>query len=179
MVDDTICYLNTDLDLTSMEDLTSLAAAMAKKRVHPLHTTLGEDGLWYATFEVYRRQSEPERDIADMLKAIESLEKRLRKIWLGCSRREFNIGYDCGSKPWAFNQGLSNKLLTRIAAASASLRITIYPPAKDSVLVKSSQDSQNDSQVQKGEVNATTPAPAASSALPSLSLHPPARPTAV
>lgn len=135
-MDDTICYLNTDLDLTSTEDLTSLAAALAKKGVCPLHTTHGEDGLWYATFEVYRRQSEPEQDIADMLKVVESLGKRLRAIWLGCSRREFNIGYDCGSKPWAFNQGISNQLLKRMAAAEASLRITIYPPARNVTTVK-------------------------------------------
>jgi hypothetical protein len=45
----------------------------------------------------------------------------------GCSRREFNIGYDCGREPWAFNQVLSAQLLSRIAAARASLRVTLYP----------------------------------------------------
>ncbi len=42
-------------------------------------------------------------------------------------RREFNIGYDCGAEPWAFNQGLSAHLLGRMATAGASLRVTIYP----------------------------------------------------
>jgi hypothetical protein len=39
----------------------------------------------------------------------------------------FNIGYDCGAEPWAFNQGLTAELLGRMAATGASLRITLYP----------------------------------------------------
>ena len=41
--------------------------------------------------------------------------------------REFNIGYDCGEEPWAFNQGLSAETLRRVAAVKASLRWTLYP----------------------------------------------------
>jgi len=66
-----------------------------------------------------------------MMVVIESLGEPLRTVWSGYSRREFNIGYDCGSKPWAFNQGLSSQLLGRMAAVGASLRITLYPPARE------------------------------------------------
>jgi len=38
-----------------------------------------------------------------------------------------SFGYDCGLDPWGFNQGLSPKLLGRMAAAVASLRVTLYP----------------------------------------------------
>ena len=51
-MDGTICYLNTDLDLTSSDDLTALAAVFESRGVFPLHVTRGEDGLWYATFEM-------------------------------------------------------------------------------------------------------------------------------
>jgi hypothetical protein len=129
-VDDTICYLNTDLDLTSVEDLSLLGSAFRARGVSPLHLTCGEDGLWYATFEVYC-QHEPESAISAMLAVVESLDDPMRAVWSRCTRREFNIGYDCGSKPWAFNQGLSSQLLARVAAAGASLRITLYPPARD------------------------------------------------
>src|SRR5205814_66319 len=90
--------------------------------------TRGEDGLWYATFEIYDQHEEPEPTIAALLAVVESLAESLRAVWSGCTRREFNIGYDCKSKPWAFNQGLTSQLLGRIAAAGASLRITLYPP---------------------------------------------------
>jgi hypothetical protein len=90
-----------------------------------------ESGLWYATFETREQYGEPELNIATMLGIVESLDQPLHSAWSRCTIREFNIGYDCGSKPWAFNQALSNELLSRIAAAGASLRWTLYPPARD------------------------------------------------
>jgi putative transcriptional regulator len=62
-----------------------------------------------------------------MLDAIESLDSDARRSWSECRLREFNIGYDCGYDPWAFNQGLTADTLHRISAAAASLRITLYP----------------------------------------------------
>jgi hypothetical protein len=44
-VDGTICYLNTDLDLTSPVDLTELAAIFASQGVRPWHVTRGADEL--------------------------------------------------------------------------------------------------------------------------------------
>lgn len=123
----TISCLNTDLDLTSAHELTAVAAIFEAGGVPPLHVTRGDDGLWYATFETDEQHTEPEPNIAAMLAVVESLVGPLRSDWDGCTRREFNIGYECGAEPWAFNQGLSAALLGRMAAASASLRVTLYP----------------------------------------------------
>jgi hypothetical protein len=123
----TICYLNTDLDLTSADDLTALAAAFERGGVPPLHVTHGADALWYATFETSAQFAEPEPNIRAILAVVESLARPLRSMWDGCTRREFNIGYDCGDEPWAFTQGLPADLLGRMAAAGASLRVTLYP----------------------------------------------------
>ncbi|HJT36508.1 MAG TPA: hypothetical protein VJ783_31080 [Pirellulales bacterium] len=126
-MDGIITYLNTDLDLTSADDLTALATAFEAAGVTPLHVTQGEDGLWYACFETRDQHAEPEPNISAMLTVVEGLPQSLRSLWAGCSRREFNIGYDCGLEPWAFNQALSAELLGRMAAAGASLRVTLYP----------------------------------------------------
>lgn len=126
-MDGVIFYLNTDLDLTSADDLTALAAAFQAGGVFPLHVTRGEDGLWYACFETEEQHTEPEPNIAAMLAVVETLAPPFRAVWAGCSRREFNIGYDCGLEPWAYNQGLSAELLGRMAAVGASLRWTLYP----------------------------------------------------
>ncbi len=126
-MDGVISYLNTDLDLTSADDLTAPAAAFRTAGVPPLHVTLGEDGLWYAGFETVEQHAEPESNIAAVLAVVESLAPPLRVVWTGCTRREFNVGYDCGLEPWAFNQGLSAELLGRMAAAGTSLRVTLYP----------------------------------------------------
>lgn len=127
-----IQYLNTDLDLSSASDLTPLATALDARGVFPLHVTHCGDE-WYTTFEVSAEEwmGEPELTLRAMLDAIDGLEVEATDLWSGCSKREFNIGYDCGSEPWAFNNGLTNETLKRIADRGASLRITLYPPAPD------------------------------------------------
>jgi hypothetical protein len=128
-MDDTIRYLNTDLDLASAGDLTALAAALETRGVSALHVTRGDDGLWRATFETDEQHAEPESNIAAMIAAVEALAEPTRAAWARCTQREFNIGYDCGGRRSAFTQGLSSELLGRVAAAGASLWITLYPPA--------------------------------------------------
>jgi len=51
----------------------------------------------------------------NIVAAVESLGKANRATWQSCVKRDFNIGYDCGDEPWEFNQGLSAKLLGRLA----------------------------------------------------------------
>jgi hypothetical protein len=126
-VDNTISYLNTDLDLASAEDLHPLAEALHSSGLFPLHIAFGEDGLWHATLESEADHGEPETNIASMPAAVESLSLPHRNRWNTCTLREFNVGYDCGAEPWAFNQSLSPSLLGRVAAACVALRITLYP----------------------------------------------------
>ncbi len=119
-------HLNTDLVLKSDGDLTALSATFTARGLHELYLTRGDDGRWYASFEADLVPREPETVIALLLDAVESLPPPLRTVWDGCSLRELDMGYDCGEEPWAFNQGLSAGLLRRIAAAGASLRVTLY-----------------------------------------------------
>jgi hypothetical protein len=156
-MDNTICYLNTDLDLTSADDLTELASAFKAKGVWSLHVTRGDDGLWYATFETDAQHSDPDPNIAAMIDAVESLARPLRSVWDGCTRREFNIGYDCGVEPWAFNQGLSAGLLGRMAAAGASLRITMYPDREQSTPRKKRETGKGKRAMGKRKGKATKP----------------------
>jgi hypothetical protein len=136
-VDGKVWYCNTDLDLKSANDLTALAAEFDAKGLEVLHVTLGDDGLWHSIIEADEpwenpASREPERSIAQMLDVVESLDHALAMIWSRCTLREFNIGYDCGDEPWAFNQGLSHGLLSRIVTAGASIRVTLYPDRDES-----------------------------------------------
>ena len=90
-----------------------------------------QDGLWSAWFEMNDKFEDPESTISAMLDAIESLPAAARTGWEACHTREFNIGYDCGDEPWAFNNQITFKTLKRIAKAGASIRVTIYPPDRD------------------------------------------------
>ena len=120
------CHRNTDLVLQSDADVTGLVAELTTRRLPFVDVSRGDNGRWYVRFEVDAQLPEPETVIALMLDAVESLSPPLRAVWDGCSPREFDIGYDCGEEPWAFNQGLSAGLLRRVAAAGASIRITLY-----------------------------------------------------
>jgi hypothetical protein len=124
-----IAYLNTDLDLVGPRDLTPLANAFENFGVFPLgQPQQGADGRWYITLETKQQCGEPEESIGLLLDAIEALKGQPKALWLKCSKREFNVGYDCGFEPWAFNQGIASLTLKRIARARATLRITLYPP---------------------------------------------------
>ncbi len=126
-----IQYLNTDLDLVASRDLKPLTSALEKRGVRPLNVEQAGDGQWYSILEVEHEVEphEPEATIRVMLDAIEAIDGEAEELWAGCSKREFNIGYDCGDEPWAFNDGLTNSTLKRMASANTSLRITIYPAA--------------------------------------------------
>ena len=128
-MDSTIHYLNTDLDLTSSEDLTALAAVFESRGLICLFVGRGdgEDRAWRARFETDDQFAEPEPNIAAMVAVVELLGEPERRIWHDCTQREFNIGYDCGDEPWAFNQGLSSALLGRVSAIGGSLRWTLFP----------------------------------------------------
>ena len=122
-----IQYLNTDLDLVSPIAFAPLADALKSNQLVPLQFTQGADGRWYAVFETREQYREPEPNIAKMLDAVESLSRDHRTLWDTCEKREFNIGYDCGDEPWAFQQGLTNGTLRRMAALGATLFLTLYP----------------------------------------------------
>ena len=122
-----IGYLNTDLDLRAAKDLAPLAAALEALGVHPLFPPSNEGAESCVTLETDDYHREPETTMTAMLAAIESLDGEAGAAWEACTLREFNIGYDCGDRPWAFNTGLSNRTLRRLAAAGATLRITLYP----------------------------------------------------
>jgi hypothetical protein len=130
-VDNRIHYLNTDLDVWSPVNLTDLATGLAANGVNSLHVTELDNETWYATFEADDCFDEPEETIAALLAAIEALPPMMRDVWTSCTRREFNIGYDCGDEPWEFNQLLSSGLLERLVRMGGSIRITLYPDRSD------------------------------------------------
>jgi hypothetical protein len=121
-------YINTDLDLVAPQDLTAFAAVLESKGFLTLHKGRHDDGLFYAVFEITDVPASPEQTLQAMLGIIEGFAQPERDSWLRTTERVFNIGYDCGSEPWAFNNRLSTTTLRRMAEAGAALQITLYPP---------------------------------------------------
>ncbi|HVJ82352.1 MAG TPA: hypothetical protein VNC50_14885 [Planctomycetia bacterium] len=119
-------YVNTDLVLESAAALEEVAAAFEAAGLWKMAIVPGDDGIWHASFESEAHYTDPEAHFAALLSAIESLPPELRTVWDGCRRREFNLDFECGDEPFAFIQNLSPELLPRLAAARASLSITLY-----------------------------------------------------
>ena len=126
-----IRYLNTDLDLSSKEDLRPLARALIRQGVYKLSVDQASNRKWYATFELDTVGRRPNVHVNGILKAIESLRGKARTLWDNCTLRELNIGYDSGVKPWHVSHAISTRLLERMAKVGLSLRITIYKVQPD------------------------------------------------
>jgi hypothetical protein len=121
-----IRYLNTDLEIVSDADIRPLVEAFEARGVHSLYLGETEAG-WRATLETYDEGGTPETTILALLTAVKALPIPMRKVWAACRKREFDIGYDCGDEPWAFNQALSPNVVVRVASVGAGIRITLYP----------------------------------------------------
>jgi hypothetical protein len=128
-------YLNADLELLCAADLTPIASFFSQQEISQLHFSFLEKHseqhprLCFATFEANDSFETPAETIEVLLSAIASLPSDLESLWRQCEQRILDIGYQCGSEPWAFNQSLPNDMLARIAAAGLTLRLTLYPMA--------------------------------------------------
>ena len=122
-----ITYLNTDLDIKSSRDLTTFIKELENNEVSPIHSEQDEDGIWFYILETCQDFKGPEECITFLLDVLDSLSPQNKTIWESCLSKEFNIGYDCGDKPWGFQNALSAQTLQRLADSNSSLKITIYP----------------------------------------------------
>ncbi len=131
-------YRVTDLVLHSADDLTALAAAFeaqgmfVTQRALQIHETAralfriaATDRMWVFQLGCEEHCDDLETDIAAFLAAVEALDPPERAAWAGCSRREFDPCFDCGTKPFLVRYDLSAGTLARLAAAGGSLRLTL------------------------------------------------------
>ena len=54
-----------------------------------------------------------------------------QQLWSSCDLREFNVAYDVGEEPLAFNEGFSVETLTRMSDLKISFRVTLYAEPDD------------------------------------------------
>lgn len=128
-----IRYINTDLVICSSRDLTPLSVAFEAAGVWVMHTTLGNDGRWWASMEVDKNEDNfqsADENIQEFMRIVELLPPHIRVMWDQCDQRVLDIGYDCGIRPWAFTQRLELETLQRVVSARCEIKWTLYPPAR-------------------------------------------------
>lgn len=122
-----INYLNTDLDLISNTPFEKLTRFLNKFGSFELHYGQEQNKKWFGRYEVLSDYENPEQTLRQFLKIIDRLRGNELKEWRKCTRKIFDIGYDCGKEPWGFSNSLSNETIKKIGALGAEIKITIYP----------------------------------------------------
>ena len=120
-----IRYLNTDLEIESKKELTTLIEAFGKE-VFILHHGLIK-GMHHASFEFsHDHSSVPDEVIRRYCDLIEALTPTAKMIWNQCSTRLIDIGVESGSSPNCYRFEVQQSTLDRVATIGASLAVSIY-----------------------------------------------------
>jgi hypothetical protein len=125
-------YIQVDLDLHANFPLDELVAAFGDD-VCVLHCGEGvkRPGRRASLHDAVLELNLENRPLTETLRRfctlIESLPAPAAALWKKVRRREFNIGFDSGTKRPAFNTAIAAALVARIAKLGASISVTIYP----------------------------------------------------
>lgn len=123
-------YINTDLCVISAEDLAPLAAALEARGVLVLDRRDDECGMHHWTFECVTLAGDPDDKpavrLCAVLDAVEDLPPQAMVQWRACVIRKLDVGFSCGDVPFVLREELHGDILGRIAAAGASLAISLY-----------------------------------------------------
>ncbi len=121
-----IHYVNIDLDLLASHPLEPLNQYLQSKELIQM-TYFKDNAEWKAWYEIYECKDSPEETMQIFWHALKNMPDDIRLIWDSCSKRAFNIAFDCGEGPWEYNQTLSKETLSRVVELNAEIIITIYP----------------------------------------------------
>jgi len=119
-----IKFLNVDLDVSSKHSIRELTSHLINHGLYNLSEP--QDGT--ACYELDEPTSSANGALSLMLDVLEKLPPDALRAWKTSTRREFNLGFDCGTEPWAFNEPIEPEIVRRISALGGCFRITLYPP---------------------------------------------------
>jgi hypothetical protein len=120
-------FLNVDLDLSSQEDLASLAAAL-RPRLIALHVGRIRRKYW-ARFELRTQAPTPDLAIRRLVAAIERLPARQRAAWKRATTRDFNIGIQAAEGPRHKEFPVAPATALLVGKLGGRIVITVYGAA--------------------------------------------------
>ncbi len=126
--EESIRYLNLDVELESENDLTPLVEHLGEEIFVLCNQQVKT--IFYTSFEpkyFEEGQNNPENHTRHILGLLDKLPDSLREMWNKCSSKIFDFGFDSGFAPCPFHADLSPESLQGISAIGANVRISIYP----------------------------------------------------
>ena len=124
---DTTTFLNVDLDVSSREDLASLAEAF---RPRLIALDVGRYRQRYrARFELRTQPSNADIAIRRLVAAIEGLPVGQRACWNRAATRDFNIGIQAAEEPHHSEFKIAPATVLKAGKAGARIVITVYGAA--------------------------------------------------
>jgi hypothetical protein len=132
-------FLNVDLELTSEQSLRPILTEVEKLggKVDVLKQVKAGE-LNHLSLEVWPgsvSHNSADRTINAICRVVESLGEKGRVAWDRCRSRVFNIGYESGDRPSAYESALKTATIERVSRLKGSITVTIYrtdetPPNK-------------------------------------------------
>jgi hypothetical protein len=120
-------FLNVDLDISSREDLASLAAAL-RPGLFALH--VGRSGRRYlARLELRTEPRSADAAIRRLIGAIHSLPRRQREYWNRAITRDFNIGIQAAEEPHNSEFPVAPATVQMVGKVKGRIVITVYGAA--------------------------------------------------
>ncbi len=121
------CFLNVDLDVEAPYDLAPFVEALGNN-VFDLHTGSVEGGF-QTHLELAGEAIQPENAeaaIQGFVKLLTQLTPDAQRLWNEATRRDFNIGVQGGTQPYAFEVALLPQTLAAVAQLGARVVMTVY-----------------------------------------------------
>ena len=117
-------FLNVDLDISSREDLASLAAAL-RPRLFALHVGRTRKRYW-ARLELRTQPRSPDAAIRRLVRAIQSLPRRQQACWKRATARDFNIGIQAAEEPRNSEFSVAPATVQMVGRVRGRIIITVY-----------------------------------------------------
>lgn len=121
-------YINTDLELSSKEDLSSIAKELGNNIYVLLNEKINDE--YQLNFECSLKSDKDDEPyylhaLTQFLDLMDSLSDESKEKLATCHRRVLDIGYDSGSTGFLYTN-IPNKLLARIVQSGFDLNVSIY-----------------------------------------------------
>ncbi len=135
---DATTFLNVDLDVSSQEDLASLAEAF-RPRLFALY--VGRCRRRYcARFELGTQPKNPDVAIRRFVAAIEGLPVRQRARWKRAATRDFNVGIQAGEEPHHSEFAIAPATVLMAGRVGARIVITVYGAAPSALSSRATKE---------------------------------------